>query len=38
MALSWRRIYARFGGKGFEQEAAKNGVSKERMLDQPYAA
>ena len=29
---------ARFGGKGFEKEAAKNGVSRERLLDQPYAA
>jgi multimeric flavodoxin WrbA len=34
----WRWIYISFGGKGFEQEAAKNGVSRERMLDQPYAA
>jgi NAD(P)H-dependent FMN reductase len=34
----WRWIYIRFGGKGFEQEAARNGVSKERLLDQPYAA
>ena len=34
----YRWIYARFGGKGFEKEAAKNGVSRERMLDQPYAA
>jgi multimeric flavodoxin WrbA len=36
-ALS-RWIYIRFGGKGFEQEAAKNGISRERMLEQPYAA
>jgi multimeric flavodoxin WrbA len=34
----WRWIYMRFGGKGFEQLAAKNGVSKEKMLDQPYTA
>jgi hypothetical protein len=34
----WRWIYMRFGGKGFELEAARNGVSKDRLLDQPYAA
>jgi hypothetical protein len=34
----WRWIYMRFGGKGFEQEAARNGISKDRLLDQPYAA
>ena len=34
----WRWIYLRFGDKGFEQEAARNGVSRERLLDQPYAA
>jgi hypothetical protein len=34
----WRWIYLRFGGKGFEREAARNGVSRERLLDQPYAA
>jgi multimeric flavodoxin WrbA len=34
----YRWIYTRFGGKGFEKEAAKNGVSRERLLDQPYAA
>jgi hypothetical protein len=34
----WRWIYIRFGGKGFEQEAARNGVSRDRLLDQPYAA
>jgi hypothetical protein len=33
----WRWIYVRFGGKGFEQEAARNGVSRERLLEQPYA-
>jgi multimeric flavodoxin WrbA len=34
----WRLIYMRFGGKGFEQEAARNGISRDRLLDQPYAA
>jgi hypothetical protein len=34
----WRRIYIRFGGKGFEQEAARNGISRQRLLDQPYMA
>lgn len=34
----YRWIYTRLGGRGFDREAAKNGVSKERMLDQPYAA
>jgi hypothetical protein len=34
----WRWIYIRFGGRGFEQEAARNGVSRHRLLDQPYAA
>ena len=34
----WRWIYIRFGGKGFEQEAAKNGVNRHKLLDQPYAA
>ena len=34
----WRWIYIRFGAKGFEREAARNGVSKEKLLDQPYAA
>lgn len=33
----WRWIYSRFGGKGFEQEAARNGIPRERLLDQPYA-
>jgi hypothetical protein len=33
----WRWIYMRVGGKGFEQLAAANGVSRERWLDQPYA-
>jgi multimeric flavodoxin WrbA len=34
----WRWIYIRFGGKGFEREAARNGVSREKLLDQTYAA
>jgi len=34
----WRRIYLHFGGKGFEQQAAKNGIGKDRLLDCPYAA
>ena len=34
----WRWIYARLGGKGFEQQAAKNGVSKDGLLAHPYAA
>lgn len=34
----WRWIYIRFGGNGFEQEAASNGIRKSRLLDQPYAA
>jgi NAD(P)H-dependent FMN reductase len=34
----WRALYIRLGGVGFEREAAKNGVSKEKLLDCPYAA
>jgi multimeric flavodoxin WrbA len=34
----WRWMYVRFGGKGFEKVAAKNGVSRDKMLAQPYAA
>jgi multimeric flavodoxin WrbA len=34
----WRWIYVRFGDKGFEREAARNGISRDRLLDQPYAA
>jgi multimeric flavodoxin WrbA len=34
----YRWIYMRFGGKGFEQEAARNGIGKDKLLDQPYAA
>jgi multimeric flavodoxin WrbA len=33
----WRWLYVRLGGKGFEQEAAKNGISKDRLLAHPYA-
>jgi multimeric flavodoxin WrbA len=33
----WRRLYIRFGGKGFEQEAARNGVGRERLMERPYA-
>ena len=34
----WRWLYIQLGGKGFERLAAQNGVSKYRLLDQPYAA
>ncbi len=34
----WRRLYMWMGGKGFQKLAARNGVSKEQMLAQPYAA
>ena len=34
----WRWMYVRIGGRGFERVAAKNGVSKDKLLDQPYAA
>jgi multimeric flavodoxin WrbA len=34
----WRWLYVRIGGKGFEQAAAKNGISKDKLLAQPYAA
>jgi hypothetical protein len=34
----WRWMYVRLGSKGFEQAAAKNGVSKAKLLAQPYAA
>jgi len=34
----WRWMYVRIGDRGFERVAAKHGVSKERLLDQPYAA
>ncbi|HUI57062.1 MAG TPA: NAD(P)H-dependent oxidoreductase [Bryobacteraceae bacterium] len=34
----WRSLYMRLGSRAFEQEAAKNGVAKDRLLAQPYAA
>jgi len=34
----WRSIYARLGGEGFEREAARNGRSGDRLLDQHSAA
>jgi hypothetical protein len=34
----WRWVYVRLGGKSFEHEAAKNGVSRAKLLAQPYAA
>jgi len=34
----WRWLYTWMGGKGFERLAARNGISKEELLAQPYAA
>jgi NAD(P)H-dependent FMN reductase len=34
----WRRFYMWMGGKGFAKQAAANGVSKDQVLAQPYAA
>jgi|SRR5271157_127047 len=34
----WRWLYTWIGGKGFEKLAAKNGISKDKLLAQPYAA
>ncbi len=34
----WRWLYVRIGGKGFEKLAAKNGISKDQLRAQPYAA
>ena len=34
----WRRIYMWIADKGFEKEAAANGVGKDRLLSQPYTA
>jgi hypothetical protein len=34
----WRRLYMWIGGRGFEKLAAKNGISKRKMLARPYAA
>ena len=33
----WKWIYSRVATKGFEQEAAKNGVCRDRLMAQPYA-
>jgi hypothetical protein len=33
-----RRCYIQLGAKGFVAEAARSGVSKERLLDRPYTA
>ena len=37
-AALWRRLYLTIGGREFERAAARNGVSKDQMLAQPYAA
>jgi multimeric flavodoxin WrbA len=37
-AALWRWLYVQIGGRGFVRAAARNGVSKNRLLDQPYAA
>jgi len=34
----WNRLYVWIGAKGFEKAAAKNGVGKDKLLAQPYAA
>jgi multimeric flavodoxin WrbA len=34
----WRWLYAWMGGKGFEKLAAKNGIGKDQLRAQPYAA
>ena len=34
----WRWLYTWIGGRSFERLAAKNGIGKEKMLAQPYAA
>ena len=34
----WRWLYMRIGGRGFVKLAARNGIGKEKMLAQPYAA
>lgn len=34
----WRRLYMWMGARGFKKQAAKNGISKGRLLAQPYAA
>lgn len=34
----WHWMYVKIGGKGFEKEAAKNGVGKQGLLARPYEA
>jgi hypothetical protein len=34
----WRWLYAWMGGRGFEKLAAKNGIGKDQLRAQPYAA
>jgi hypothetical protein len=34
----WNRLYAWLAGKSFEKLAAKNGITKDQLLAQPYAA
>ncbi len=34
----WHWLYLRIGGRGFEQEAARNGVSKHGLRARPYEA
>lgn len=34
----FRRLYMWMGGKSFEKLAAKNGIGKDRLMAQPYAA
>jgi multimeric flavodoxin WrbA len=34
----WRWMYVKMGGRSFEKEAAKHGVSKDQLRAQPYAA
>jgi multimeric flavodoxin WrbA len=34
----WRAIYMRFAAKGFAQQAAVNGITKDQLLARPYAA
>jgi hypothetical protein len=34
----WNRLYAWLAGKSFEKLAAKNGITKDQLMAQPYAA
>jgi hypothetical protein len=34
----WRRLYMWMGATSFEKLAAKNGIGKDKLLAQPYAA